>query len=264
MAGSITDITERKRSEKELRKRDAQLLAAQRIQQQLLPRSAPEVRGIDIAGASFPARFAGGDFFDFPPCPDGCVNIVLGDVSGHGLGAALAMAGIHSLLKVLSQSHSDFTMLFNKTNAFLTAPTASARLATIIAVRVEAGHRSLAYLNAGHPAGYVLDAAGNVRELLESSALPLAVDPNLQYPKATAVPLEPGDLVLLLTDGVLEANSPDGQQFGSQRTIALVRENRNCTAIEIIQRLHRSVVEFAGSAAPHDDITAVILKVASA
>jgi PAS domain S-box-containing protein len=264
MAGSITDITERKRSEKKLRNRDAQMLAAQRIQQQLLPGSAPEAKGLDIAGASFPAEFAGGDFFDFPACPDGCLNTVLGDVSGHGLGAALAMAGTQSLLQVLSQSHSDFTSLFNRANAFLTAPSASGRLVTIIATRIEAGNRSLVYLNAGHPAAYVLDAAGNVRELLESSALPLGVDASLQYPQATTVPLKPDDLVLLLTDGVIEAKSSEQVQFGSERALDLVRENRNCSAKEIIHKLHRSVVDFAEGTAPNDDITAVIIKVSAA
>ena len=260
---AVRDITERKRAERVLRENAAQLLAAQRIQEHLLPRSAPNIPGLDIAGASYPAEFAAGDYFDYLPMSDNLLGIVVGDVAGHGFGPALLMASIHAHLQSLARMYADVDQIVALVNAALLRETEEDRFVTLLLGQLDLGTRTFVYCNAGHPDGYVLDAAGRVKARLESDSLPLGICADTSFVTGRPVTLEPGDLLLLLTDGILEAQSGGGggAQFGIERTLEFVRTHRRQPAAEIIRLLYDAVVEFSECHKVTDDLTAVIVKV---
>jgi len=259
MVGSHLDITEHKQTEQALRDREAQLLAAQRIQEHLLPRRPPAIPGFEIAGASLPAEFAGGDHFDYLPMPGQSLGIVVGDVTGHEIGSALLMASAHAHLHSLAEVHTEVDEILARANVTLYGETKPEHFITLLFVRLDPAARTLVCSSAGHPTGYVLDSSGAVKTELTSTGLPLAVDPEEEFPVSVPVALEPGDVVVLLSDGVLEPQCATGEMFGTERMLRIVRENRERSADEIIEALHDAVHEFADGK-PLDDITSVVIK----
>ncbi|MHB0960518.1 MAG: SpoIIE family protein phosphatase [Pirellulaceae bacterium] len=261
MVGSHVDITDRKRSEQLMREREVELIAAQRIQEHLLPRSAPCVPSYDIAGSLRPAEFAAGDYFDYLRMPDGSWGIVVGDVCGHDFSAALIMASLSAHLRSFVLDHSDIGEILRHVNTLLWQETEGSHFVTLVFVQIELASRSLKHVNLGHPSGYVLGPSGDVKGVLKSGAFPLAVMPEMDIPLSEHIGLEPHDIVLLTTDGIREARSPEGALFGDERMLEVVRANRDRRASEIIQSLQQAVFDFTGLTKPQDDLTAVIIKV---
>lgn len=257
--GLVEDVTDRKEAEAALKKAETDLRAAQRIQARLLPTSPPSMPGFDIAGACYPAAYTSGDYFDYLPLHGGRLGVVIGDVSGHGLGPALVMALTYAHLKSLVQDFENPSEILAAVNRFLASETD--RFVTLFFGQLDPRTRSFAYVSAGHPACYVLDAAGNVKAKLASTAVPLAIVPEATFPPGRTVDLEPGDVVFLLTDGVIEAESPAEEMFGIQRALDLVRESLHEPAAQIIERLRLAVVQFSRPLPQDDDVTAVVIKV---
>ena len=132
---------------------------------------------------------------------------------------------------------------------------------TLLFGRLTPADRSFTSINAGHTPGYILDSAGHIKARMESTALPLAVLPNTTFPASDPTILEPGDLVLMLTDGILEARSPSGVVFGIERTLKVVDAYRGRTAAEIIGAIHDAVRDFCLPGKPIDDVTAIVINV---
>jgi phosphoserine phosphatase RsbU/P len=254
----------RRQAEKALRETHEQMRAAREIQQRLFPAAAPRLPGLDIAGASFPAEATGGDYFDYVPLPDGTLGVVVSDVTGHGFGPALVMASTRAYLRALTQTHTDVATVLKLANRVLTGDVGTDRFVTLLFARLDPEARTLAYANAGHPTGYVLDALGLVKQQLGSTSIPLGVLPECDFPAGDPVVLAPGDMVVLLTDGVVEARSPDNTPFGTQRVFDLVRVYRHDPARLIVSNLYHAVLAFTQDAPQVDDITAVVIKVAGA
>lgn len=261
MAGSHLDVTERRQSELRLRHREAQLLAAQKIQEYLLPQGPPATPGFNIAGMVVPAEFAGGDYFDYLWLPDGALGIVVGDVSGHDVGAALVTASTSAHLRSFAEDHTSVEQILAHTNSILSREIGDGQFVTLLFVRLELASATLSYASAGHPSAYILRSNGDVAAVLDSTSLPLAVLPDTGFPVRGPISLESGDVVLLVTDGVLEARSSDGAQFGTERMLDVVRENLHREAREIVERLQEAVRRFSGLAEPQDDVTAVVVRV---
>lgn len=261
--GLIEDITERKKAEEALREKELELLAAQKIQEGLLPVSPPLLPGVDVFGAVYPAEFTAGDYFDYLTLPDGRVGFTIGDVTGHGFGPALIMASIHVMFRLLVETHQDVGEILELANSVLVNETQEDRFVTLVFACFDLETKTLVYSNAGHPAGYVLNAAGDVRARLVSMNLPLGVAPNAKFCTGDPVTLEPGDTVLLLSDGILESKSPEGVLFGPKRTLDVVRANLHKTAAEIVENLCQTARGFSGDKAAFDDITAVVIKIES-
>jgi sigma-B regulation protein RsbU (phosphoserine phosphatase) len=257
--GLVEDISERKRAEQTLLERESHLLAAQEIQSRLWPSAPPCLPGFDIAGAAFPAEYAAGDYFDYLPMLDGSLGLVIGDVSGHGLGPAIVMALTYAHLRSLAQVYTDVEEMLARVNRFLTNETD--HFVTLLFGRLTPGTRSFVGVNAGHPPGYVLDGAGRIKARIESKSVPLAVLPDATFPTSDSVTLAAGDMVLLLTDGILEARSAEGTTFGTERMLAIIAAHRERSAREIIEAIHRGVCEFCRPNRPTDDITAIVVKV---
>ena len=258
---AVRDVTERRRAEQTLQENLSQLLAAQRIQEHLLPGHPPVVPGFDIAGASFPAEFTAGDYFDFLAMPDQCIGIVVADVSGHGIGPAILMASTHAYMHSLAGICTKIDEILCRANDILVEETDSDRFVTLLFARLAPRSRTLEYASAGHPTALVLDRLGGVTASLPSTSLPLGIVPGTPFPVGDPIVLQPGDMALLFTDGLLEATSPEGAAFGQDRVIEVAARHRGEPAGRILGALHEAVTAFSGKPKPADDVTIVVIKV---
>ncbi len=232
---------------------------ARQVQQRLFPAAPLPLPGFDLSGASYPAEATGGDYFDYIPLRDGCLAVVVADVSGHGFGPALLMAETRAYLRAFLATHTDIAEIVGLLNRAL-ADDSPDRFATMLLGRLDPRRRSFSYVSAGHTTGYVLGPEGEVRATLPSTAMPLAVLPEGAFPAAPERELAPGESVLLLTDGIVEAHGPDNKLFGYERALAVVRANLGRPAREVVDALYAEVRRFCGERAPLDDMTAVVIK----
>jgi serine phosphatase RsbU (regulator of sigma subunit) len=240
-----------------------EIRAASLIQQKLFPTTPPACPGFEIWGAAYPAEETGGDYFDYITLGDGVTDIVVGDVSGHGYGPALIMAATRAYLRALAVTQAPFGDILATVNRVLNADVGDAHFVTLMLARINPGTRSLVYTSAGHMPGYILDDSGAVRARLDSTSIPLGILDEGDFPPAPPVALQPGDLVFLYTDGVVEATAPDGSLFGIERALDVIRSTRGEPARQIVQALERSSREFARQQRRHDDFTAIVIKVLS-
>jgi phosphoserine phosphatase RsbU/P len=132
---------------------------------------------------------------------------------------------------------------------------------TLFFGRIDPRERRFCYANAGHPAGYILGADGQIKTLLKRTGVPLGMNPDVQYKDGACVPLAVGDVILLLTDGIEETMGPDDTFFGIDRTLEVVRAHRERSAREILDGLYRAVRDFSHDRAQLDDVTAIVIKV---
>jgi serine phosphatase RsbU (regulator of sigma subunit) len=252
---------ERKRAEEELRINEEQFRVAREIQQRLFPKSSPQSGAFDIAGASHPAEATGGDYFDYLSMADGCLGIVVADVTGHGVGPALLMAETRAYLRTLAANARDAGDLLTRANRVLAEDVDFERFVTAILARLDPRSLSLEYASAGHPSGYVLDAAGQVKARLKRLGVPLGIQPDIDYAASPKVALSAGDIVLLLTDGIEESMSPDNSFFGVDRILEVMRAHAGRSAGEIVEALFRAVRDFSEGLPQLDDLTVVVVKV---
>ncbi|MCI0746590.1 MAG: SpoIIE family protein phosphatase [Verrucomicrobia subdivision 3 bacterium] len=259
--GFIRDITERKRAERELQQSKEQFRVAREIQQRLFPKSAPSLPGFDIGGASYPAEATGGDYFDYLPMLNDRMGVVLGDVTGHGVGPALLMAETRAYLRVLAGRREDVGEILTRANGVLAEDVGTERFVTLFIARLDPKTRELTYASAGHSAGHLLDASGRVKQLLPRTGIPLGMRADTLYASSAEFALESGDVVVLLTDGVEESLAPDGALFGTERALDIVRQHRERPAQQIVEELYQAVRKFSGGAAQTDDVTAIVVKV---
>jgi serine phosphatase RsbU (regulator of sigma subunit) len=260
VGSQVGHFAERRRAEKAFHERERELSLARAIQQRRLPKAAPVLAGFDIGCASRPAQETGGDSLDFIPLPDGSLGIAVGDASGHGIGAALLMAETRAYLRALARTDTNIGNVLGLVNRHV-AEDIGDDFVTLVFARLDPRTRSLVYSSAGHWPGYVLDGRGEVKRALHSTGLPLGLDPTATFPEGAALTLEPGDLVLLLSDGIVEARSSDGPLFGMDRVLECVRVHRGATSGEIVAALFDEVRAFSHDL-QFDDMTAVVIRVA--
>ncbi len=259
----ISQFMERMKAENALLSKETELGIARRIQQGLVAKTPPVLAGFEIAGASHSAVETGGDYFDFIPLLDSCQGIVIADASGHGLGSALLATATRAYLRAFALTDEDISRILALVNCRLVEDVGEDRFVTLLLARLDPRTRSLFYTSAGHVTGFLIDSLGRLKTPLESTGLPLGIESVGDFPIAPALMLEPGDLVLLLTDGVTEARAPDRTPFGSKRAIDLVRYYRKDTAAQIVDNLYHGVRAFSHYQPQVDDITAVVLKLES-
>lgn len=259
--GIVRDATPRHlrlQTERELAAAHEQLRLARKIQQSYFPSMPPVVPGYDLAGASFAADETGGDYFDYFPMPSGNIGVVVADVSGHGFGPALVMSQTRAYLHALLPLGLDVSELATRLNNFLVTDGPDARYVTLFLAQLDPRDGRFTYASAGHEC--ILIGAGDRVQFLESTGMPLGILSG-RVPAARPLTLEQGQMVLFLTDGVAETESPQEVPFGMERILDVVRAHRHRPAAEIVEVLYRSVRDHAQNAPQQDDITAVILKV---
>lgn len=249
--GISLDISTQKRLQSEVN-------AARHVQQSLFPDEAPVVPGFDIAGAVFPAEETAGDYYDFIPMPDDCLGLVVGDVTGHGLGPALLMAELRAYLRALASSRPHSGEILMLANRFLAGDLEEHRFVTLFFVRLDVAHRTFTHASAGHCA-FLIRASGEVDDL-KSTGLPLGLIPDTIINTSFPIDLSPGDILFIPTDGFQEAHTKKHELFGLDRCLQLVRENATKPAAEIIRLLHLAVCEHVGSDSTPDDMSAIIVR----
>ena len=249
----------RHQAEEALRDSTEEFRAAQEIQQRLYPVRPPVLPGFDVAGALYPATAAAGDYFDYIPMLDGCVGIVVGDVSSHGMGPALLMSETRACLRTLAQACSDVGEILTRANRVLAADTSDFHFITLAMARIDPRTRTLVYASAGQR-GYLLHPS-NAVTVLDSTSLPLGVHSDTVVPTAPPLTLTPGQIVTFFTDGVVETESPGRVRFGVGRALEVIRTERESPAQRIVEALHAEIGGFSRYQPQRDDITVVIVKV---
>jgi len=238
-----------------------ELEIAREVQQRLLPRGEVHLPGFEICGRCRPAQEVGGDYYDFQPLPGPGVGCSVGDVAGKGVPAALLMACLQSSLRALQVDgvRAPGEML-EKLNSLIYAAIARNRFATMFYAAVDASRR-VRYASAGHPAAVLARAGGGV-ERLTTRGPALGLQRSASYHEAH-VTMEPGDALLLYSDGFSEAMNPAREEFGEER-LARVFSQLHCRPAEgILEGLLLELESWSAGAAQHDDMTLIVVKALS-
>lgn len=228
---------------------------ARAVQQKLLGRAGTPVAGLDYAGSCLPMGDVGGDYFDFLETPDGGLGIALADVSGKGIAAALLMAHLQAALRSRIDLAGSPFALVESINRVFWQSSPSEQYATLCYAVYRPVERLLTYVNAGHSAPMVI-CSDSSSETLESCGPPVGMFPKWGG-EERSVRLNPGDRVVILSDGVLEAGLEAGREFGHAGVLRCCAANRGATAQVTADRLLAS----AAHAGADDDMTAVVLNV---
>ena len=239
-----------------------ELEQAAHIQMGLLPSASPAVKGMDIAGRTAACRTVGGDYYDYISFPDGRVGMVVGDVAGKGMPASLLMSSLQARVKVLFEDGDFLAEKITRLNKATSANCPDNRFITFFMTIADPATGELVYTNAGHnPPVLVRRAPGGEKnfDLLEGGGMILGILPMAQY-QEFRVRMEPGDILVLFSDGVTEAVDPNDQDFGEQRLADLVASLRDRPAKEIVEAVHAEVAKFTQGAPPADDITIVVAR----
>lgn len=232
---------------------------ARTIQASMLPQRPPEVKGVELAGICLPARNVGGDYFDMLALPGGRAGVLAADVSGHNVGAALMMAVSRAALRAEIDRSTDPMEVLSRASRLLDDDLARSELFVSVFFAIyDPATRTLTYANAGHNPAMLRRAAGGPVETLDAEGILFGVLPDFTFERKT-VRMEPGDLLLLYTDGLTEARSPEGQMFGEERLAAALSEAWDRPTREI-PRLLITAVDLHAAAAPADDRTAAVLR----
>jgi sigma-B regulation protein RsbU (phosphoserine phosphatase) len=237
----------------EKQRRDREMQIAREIQQSLFPRDWPRVPNCEVAALSEPCYEVGGDHYDVIPLPDGRLALAIADVSGKGTPASIIMASVHASLRALAGLPA--AELLGRLNRFLVESTQSNRFVTLFYGELDPMTRRLRYVNAGSIPPFLVRGAGRHRLVEGGPVLGLLDD--ARYPCGEVV-LEPGDLVAVVTDGVTEALSPDGEEFGDDRVFEAM--GPSATAPVALRELVDAARSWAGARGCADDLTTLVLK----
>jgi sigma-B regulation protein RsbU (phosphoserine phosphatase) len=244
--------------EKERLEREVEL--ASEIQRQILPKGVPDVPGFELAGWSRPARHIGGDYYDFFRL-DGehdRLALVVGDVSGKGMPAALLVSTLHSSLRLLAERLSIRPELLERLNRHILESSAANKFITLFAGELDPATGRLVYLNAGHNPALVLRASGAI-ERLGPGGLPLGLLPGASY-RAERLELGAGDLLCLYSDGITEAASPADEEFGLARLAGVLESECKRPLPEVVRAVEDAVTRFVAGEPQGDDQTLVMLR----
>jgi phosphoserine phosphatase RsbU/P len=237
---------------------ERELALASEIQQRFQPTAPPHVSGYELQGISFPCYEIGGDYYDFIEREDGRLVIALGDVSGKGTAAALLMSSLHAAVHAQAGSHDSLVSTISAVNRYLAENIPANRFVTLFYAELDPESGALSFLNAGHNPPLIVHSAGTV-EQLASGGLPLGIKPDAEY-REGRTQLQRGDVLVVYSDGVTEAMSPAGEEFGATRLYEVVSRNIEASAAGIRDRIESSLTKFSQGTSAADDITLVIVK----
>ena len=241
-------------------KRDLEI--AREIQTWLVPSEPPQVPGADIAFATRPQNSVAGDYYDaFYPEPEkkNRLVVVIADVAGKSVPAALLMATLQASLRTIAGEGVPLAELVTRLNRYASAYSLDGRrFTTAVLCEYDTRSRRLTYVNAGHNAP-ILRRANGAFETLETGGLPLGIKIGAEYETAT-VELRPGDALIFFTDGVVEAFNRSGEEFGNTRWQGVIRGLPDSSAQETLQSLMKRVDEFVGATRQADDITCLVFR----
>jgi sigma-B regulation protein RsbU (phosphoserine phosphatase) len=240
----------------EKRKMDEELAIAREIQQALLPCPKKDLPFVTAHSQNFPCREVGGDYFDYFDLEGGRLGFALGDVSGKGMPAALLTSMIQGIFSAQTLLDLPLPAMISNVNRNLVKRGTGNRFVTFF-FGILQDDGNCTYTNAGHNPPFVLKRDGTLVELTEGGMV-LGLFAEAQYESRT-IRLDPGDHVVLYTDGVLEALNTAGEEFGEERLRALLKANRHSSATGILGRVQEAIAAFSANTPQHDDITIMVL-----
>ncbi len=255
---SIRDITDMRRTEQTLERSKSELRIASDIQRSFLPEKIPSLTGFDLAATFIPAMEVGGDFYDFIP-GDGKLGMVIADVSGKSVPAALFMALSRTIVRINATHHEKGTDVLEDANNMICADSREGMFVTLFYGVLDQNSRSLVYANAGHPPPLLMRRGSNAFEKLEVTGIALGAIGEAKY-EERRVDLSSGDVLVLYTDGVNEAENSNSEQYGIERFRSMVCESCHLSAQGILDRILEDLSVFCEGQAQFDDITMVVVK----
>ena len=237
---------------------EQELSLAREIQNRLLPSSSPNVPEFEIAGVSMPAREVGGDYFDYLILEGGLIGIAVADVSGKGAAAALLMSSFRASLRSYDLAGLGPAETLSRLNRFVHGSVSPGKFITAFLGVLDPRTGDLRYSCAGHEPPIVISPDGSA-EMLSAGGLVLGLFPNAVYEEATSR-LPKGSLLAVFTDGVTEAQSPEGEFYGDTRLMAALKLDHDVSPQPLLDKFVKSLKDFAGGAAQFDDITMVLAR----
>jgi len=242
----------------EKKRLEGQLEVARQVQLGLLPANDPVLDGFDISAYNFPTEEVSGDYYDWVRIYEDQISIVIADVSGKGVPAALLMAFLRASLRAATHIGYSAQISMSKVNYLLWESIERNQFVTAFYGLLDATNRTLTYTNAGHNPPLLMDAAGEAR-FIESGGVPLGMFRDTRY-YAHYLTIEPGQLLLLYTDGVTEAGSPAGEEYGTERLVRAARDGRHLSARALIDFIYADMIDWTGGLGATDDITFFVVK----
>ena len=239
------------------------LEVAKEVQQHLLPDCSPEIAGMDVCAQSVYCDETGGDYFDFIPSNTNPhqLGIAVGDVTGHGIAAALLMATSRAILRTRLRQGGELADIFNDVNQQLSADASGGRFMTMFYLLADADSRTLYWTNAGHDPAITYDLkTGEFGKLDVDGGIPLGVSDDWNYKSATGQVSPNGQIIVIGTDGIWEARNPAGDMFGKEALRQIIKDNANQRSNEIAAAVIKAVRKFSGTRVQEDDITLAVIK----
>jgi sigma-B regulation protein RsbU (phosphoserine phosphatase) len=237
--------------------RDVEIAA--QIQQNLLPKAAPQFKNLDLAGRCVATQSVGGDYYEFLEFSDSRIGVVIADVAGKGIGAALLSTALQARVLILAEEMQNLGQFVTRLNASTCKRIAEHRFITLFFGLIDTDRHELVYCNAGHTPP-LLARADDTVERLAAGGMVLGLLPDVVY-EQTVVKVAPGDILLLYTDGVTECMNANDEEFGEDRLALALREHRGESAADIVDAIMRAVNEWGSDAGQSDDITMVVAKI---
>jgi serine phosphatase RsbU (regulator of sigma subunit) len=242
------------------------LALAEEVQRNLLPQAAPGLPGFDIAGTSLYSDETGGDYFDFIHEPNEDKNrfgVIIGDVTGHGIAAALLMTTARAFLRMRSFQPGSLAAVVDDVNRLLCADLAdTGRFMTLFYLAIDTEKKRLHWVRAGHDPIILFDAeTGLAQDIPDRGGPPLGIVTEARYTENSAEGMKPGQVALLATDGLWESRNAAGEMFGKDRVRALLGEHHSEPAQRIVEAVLGGLRKFLGDVQPEDDVTLVAIKV---
>jgi serine phosphatase RsbU (regulator of sigma subunit) len=236
-----------------------ELELGRQIQHEMLPRAPLRLGLTEVKGVSVPAREVGGDFFNYFEVAEGQIALLVGDVSGKGVGAALLMANIQASLRTRLAMGQDLAAIANALDLEIDANTPGSVYATIFMAILDIPAHKIRYVNAGHNAQYLLRGSGGLEEM-PSTGLPIGMLSGRGYTERTTE-VAAGDMLFFYTDGCVEAENEKGEMFGVERLESVLRSATSPSAEDTLALVETAVSEFRGKQEPFDDATMMVVKV---
>ena len=262
LASQVAIIIEKARLHEQLiekKRLEAQLEVARQVQLELLPARQPQLEGFDISAYNFSTEEVSGDYYDFYQIYDDHLGIVIADVSGKGVPAALLMAFLRASLRAAIHIGYAPNISLAKINYLLWESIKNNQFVTAFYGVLDTTNKTLAYANAGHNPPLLIDATGRDAQFIERGGLPLGMFRDSRYYEYY-LPIEAGQTLVLYTDGLTEAEGADGVEYGRERLAVKVREGLHLSAEDIIKFLYEDILEWTQGRGSGDDVTMVIVK----
>jgi sigma-B regulation protein RsbU (phosphoserine phosphatase) len=251
----VTDMTEHKKA----------LALAGEVQKSLLPRTKPQVQGLDIAGKNISCDEIGGDYFDFlwrQEYPNAYFSVVVGDITGHGVDAALLMTAARAFLRMRASQSGTISQIVTEMNRHLSQDVLdTGRFMTLFYLTLDPQEDQIGWVRAGHEPAISYDPFQDKFEELKGTGIALGVDEGFTYPENHKTGLTEGQIIAVGTDGIWETCNADGEMFGKERFRSVIRQHAHAGASDILNAVYDELNHFAKGLKAEDDITLVVIKI---